>query len=616
MNPGNRMLLLLIDSDSARAAEVEGHLRHLGSAVHASRCDHVGALDPSAPAFDLCVIALDGAASLAAAGLSSLRDLGQSCPVLALGQPEFECSLGAILAHGFSDWVGTDDPLHLREAARRELKAARARSQSQQLRAALLDSERRIEVIMHNTRDAHAVVIDGVHASANNPYMRALQLDPERTTSTPYLDCIKDSEREAVRALLRAFSRGEVDEKSCAQTFVLPDGKHRSLETRYSAWVGDGERGVLVSLLRSVKRRDDALTRGQSPKPDATKTSTPAPPSRTHAVAQEAAAGSTALETPALTEVPAPPPRVRRPQPPVDQSIGGLAAELDQTQVPVTEQPEPAAPAAAPVHAAPATSEPPENTAAALRERLRQSIRQNTLQIDTQALRALRNSDGERHLRVELVPGELLKTLDDGEAVRRVAARIGLAGALDRWQLFVASRLSARGTRDRRAAATRLHISLCDTALHDETLPGWLKQLAGQFPQLRHTLWLPLPAARQAPDASVRFRDQLDAIGMRLCLTDAFQSAGDLTDLRTLKPHDVCLHTGVITAWAEGRFSSDNVQRLTTLLESQGIQTFGLDAQGKLDVEAATRLGFCLISQQGDGSTPPTKGTFATGTYT
>ncbi|MEM7376081.1 MAG: EAL domain-containing protein [Pseudomonadota bacterium] len=636
MKPGIRMHLLIVDTDTERAAEVEGQLRHLGSAVHATRIDHVGALPADAPVFDLCVIALDGGASLAAAGLPRLREQGQHGPVLALGQPEFDCALGAILAHGFADWVGTDDPLHLREAARRELDAASTRWQTQQLRDALIDSERRLEVIMHNTRDAHAVVIDGVHANANNPYLRTLQLDPAQATATPFLDCVVEAERADTRVLLRAFGRGEAKDTRRPQTFLLPGGQTRELETRYAAWVGDGERGVLISLIRPVRQRGDALTRGTPTAPEAADVPLPQTPLADDAATAEAEEASAAAAGAAdaraatadavgdsaranadvdtripvaearpaggaaaeLAGEPLTPSPVRPTRPRVPSSVGGLAAELDDTQLPVEAADSPATDARTATETATdrsADAEPTVATAGALRERLRQSIRQNTLVVRTASLIAIGGTRAEHHLHLSLMPGELLRPLADGDAVRRVAIRVGLAAALDRWQLFVASRLAARKAPRLGAARVRLHVTLCDSALQDETLGDWLKQLSGQYPALRHTLWLPLPAARRAPEDTARFRRTLEAVGMRLCLTDAFQNAGDLTDLRALRPHDVCLHSGVLTAWAAGRFSTDNVQRLTALLQSHEIQTLCAEPNAQLDEDAAARLGFCLI---------------------
>lgn len=587
MNSGPRIVLLLIDPDGERAASVEAHLRHLGVAVHMTRCDHPTALPSDAPRFDLCVQALDGLHSLAGAGLPVFREFGQDCPVLALGQPAFDCSLGAILAHGFADWVGTDDPLHLRESARRELATNRAQRQTAALREALLDSERRVEQIMHNTLDAHAVVMDGVHANANNPYLRLLGLDPEHATATPFLDCIDTPQQDAIKALLRQFARGDVTAHQQSVSFTLGNGNTRSVDTHFSAWIGDGERGVLVS-----------------PRPaHARATQAPAPTASRPVSAAEIDANS-----PNTQPLPTPPPRERAaeetapptiapatPPTPSVQSAGGLAAEVHVAAV---------APETTDSLASGLSSEPvtpaPNPTVSAMRKRLRQSIRQNLLTISLTPLVAL---DAEAtHFLARVEPGKLLDNVADDAALRRVANRVGLASALDRWLLFVASRHAVKGLDQHTSHApdadspATLHINLCEGALTDDSLPGWLQQLAGQYPQLRHTLWLPLSVARRSPEATRRLRDHLSDIGMRLCLSSAFQQAGDLPDLRALAPHDVCLHDGVLDAWEDGTFSSENVERLTALLRSQGIGTFCLYASDKLDPNTASRLGFCLIS--------------------
>lgn len=617
------MQLLLIDADSARAADVESHLRHLGAAVHATRCEHVGALEPDAPIFDLCVISIDGVASLAAAGLANLRELGQRAPVLALGQPDFDCSLGAILAHGYADWVGIEDPLHLREAARREIEAAQARLQTAALREALLDSERRLEVLMHSTSDAHAIVIDGVHASANNPYLRALQLDPDSVTRTPYLDCIESSEREAVRDVLRSYSRGERSYQIHTHRFRQLDAKPQPIEVRYAPWIGDGERGVLISLCTPAQagrdtpghvrpartsdgnaRRDytDRASRARLDPVDSERESEHQPGRdgpETH-IDEHSPTTQTESEQAAI------------------KAGGGLAAELDETQdmreQPLEESRGAQAPhidsqTAAVAHEADTVApRPSSDSETALRNQLRQSIRQNTLQLSMRPLRKVDDADEEEQVLVTLDPGTLLSSLEDGAAVRRVADRIGLSGALDRWQLFVASRKSAYGEDPHRLSRTRLHTAVCDAALNDDAFPGWLKQLAGQYPHLRHTLWLPLSAARRNSEATRRFRNALDAIGMRLCLTEAFHGAGDLTDLRDLKPHDVCLHSEVVAAWVAGHFSTENLQRLTSLLKTLDIQIICALAHSDLDDTNARRLGFCLVGQQDrdEAATSPT----------
>ncbi len=620
MTPGNRMLLLIVDTDSERAANIEAQLRHLGSAVHATQCDHLSALDAAAPRFDLCVLALDGAHSLASLGLPALRERGQDCPVLVLGQPAFDCPLGAILAHGFADWVGTDDPLHLRESARRELTTVRAKRQSAALRDALLDSERRVERIMHNTRDAHAVIIDGVHANANNPYLRLLDLDPEHATATPFLDCVADQDRDAVRDLIRRFSRGEATDERRTIAFRTSDGDAQSLHTHLSAWVGDGERGVLVSpqaveppkadtpSQQATKRKHEPIVTApvasapDTAAPDATAPDTAAPDTATQRVhAPDAAAPEPVTPesvTPAAIANPPAPPEPKEPaatqktEPVINKPhpVGGLAAELDDTNTgPVTDAQE--------------TRATSHLSLSEHRRRLRHAIRHNHLRVTLEPLTCV--EDSSTHLYIDTAADDSLPGIDSGTALRRLADRVSLAPALDRWQLFVASRqaaqqFAAKSTAGKRRPAAQatvtLHVPMTHRAMHDPALPDWLAQLAGQYPTIRHTLWLPLRSARTAQTETISLRAQLDDIGMRLCLYDAFQHAGDLPDLRALAPHDICMHAGVLEAWANGKFSDENVQRLVTLLRSQGTRSISSTRHVELSEEIATRLGFCIVS--------------------
>lgn len=249
MKTATRLLLLLIDSDSARAEQVAASLRLNGVAVHMDRYDSAGEIPAPCPRYDLCFISLEHRETLKDVGIQLLRDLKQDCPVLALGQPKMDTSLGSVLAHGFADWVDVDDLLHLREASKRESDRLASSRHTTLLRDALLDSERRAEQVMQDTREPHAVIIDGAHASTNRSYLKLLGLsNHEEAIATPFLDLIDDHDRDKAKALLRGYARSESTTRQARLSLKRPDGLILDTTLTLSPYVGDGERGLLLTV--------------------------------------------------------------------------------------------------------------------------------------------------------------------------------------------------------------------------------------------------------------------------------------------------------------------------------------------------------------------------------
>lgn len=239
----------MIDSDCARAEQVATSLRTNGTAVHMDRFDSMGQLPSPCSAYDLCLISLEHRETIKDIGIQQLRELRQDCPVLALGQPKCACSLGSVLAHGFADWVGMDDLLHLREVAKREGKRLSASRHTSLLRNALLDSERRAEQVMQDTREPHAVVIDGAHASTNRSYLKLLGLEShEQAVATPFLDLVDSTDREKAKELLRGYARPQSTTRQARLSLKRPDNLVLDTTLTLSPYVGDGERGLLLTV--------------------------------------------------------------------------------------------------------------------------------------------------------------------------------------------------------------------------------------------------------------------------------------------------------------------------------------------------------------------------------
>lgn len=249
MKTASRLLLLIIDSDSARAEQVTASLRLNGTAVHMDRYESLGQLEAPCPRYDLCFISLEHRETLRDVGINLLRDLRQDCPVLALGQPNCDTSLGSVLAHGFADWVDVDDLLHLREVARREGTRLASSRHTTLLRSALLDSERRAEQVMQDAREPHAVIIDGAHASTNRSYLKLLGLDNhQQAIATPFLDLVHDSDRDKAKALLRGYARAESSTRQARLSLKRLDDLVLDATLTLSPYIGDGERGLLLTV--------------------------------------------------------------------------------------------------------------------------------------------------------------------------------------------------------------------------------------------------------------------------------------------------------------------------------------------------------------------------------
>lgn len=213
------------------------------------RYDSLGQLEAPCPRYDLCLISLEHRETLKDVGIKLLRELRQDCPVLALGQPNCQCSLGSVLAHGFADWVDIDDLLHLREVARREGNRLSSARHTTLLRSALLDSERRAEQVMQDAREPHAVIIDGAHASTNRSYLKLLGMENhEQAIATPFLDLIDNGDRDKAKTLLRGYARAESSTRQARLSLKRLDDLVLDATVTLSPYIGDGERGLLLTV--------------------------------------------------------------------------------------------------------------------------------------------------------------------------------------------------------------------------------------------------------------------------------------------------------------------------------------------------------------------------------
>lgn len=249
LKTATRLLLLIIDSDSARAEQVATNLRLGGTAVHMDRYDSIGQVPTPCELYDLCFISLEHRETLKGVGIKQLRELDQDCPVLALGQPNCQCSLGNILAHGFSDWVGVDDLLHLREVAKREGERLASHRHTSLLRSALLNSENRAEQVMQDAREPHAIIVDGAHARTNRSYLKLLGMtNHDEAIRTPFLDLVDGSDCDKARVLLRGYAREKSTTRQVRLSLKRIDGLVLNATLTLSPYVTDDERGLLLTV--------------------------------------------------------------------------------------------------------------------------------------------------------------------------------------------------------------------------------------------------------------------------------------------------------------------------------------------------------------------------------
>ncbi len=179
--------------------------------------------------------------------LETLRGLNLDIPIILLIE---EYGLDAIIKGyglGASDVILDGEPDLLVPAALRELASLESRRALKIAKSQLAESEKRVQLLLKNSKDAIAYVHDGMHIYANESYMEMFEYDDlDDLLCVPVLDIVAPQFQADLKKLLKQRDSSDHQELVCQA--VDGEGELFDANMEFSAAIYDGEPCIQVVI--------------------------------------------------------------------------------------------------------------------------------------------------------------------------------------------------------------------------------------------------------------------------------------------------------------------------------------------------------------------------------
>lgn len=186
------------------------------------------------------------------AALSHLQRLGKPVPVLLLTDDFTATGFREALEAGARGAVPANDRDLLMMMVDRMVEDLRLRKELQHTELALHDAEKRLAVLMDQSHDAIAYVVDGMHIHANEAYVELFGYeDPDDLAGMPIMDMVSSADHEKLKKLLRSRAQDESRTQELECRGVTTDGEEFDAVFTFSPSSYDGEACTQIVIRRS-----------------------------------------------------------------------------------------------------------------------------------------------------------------------------------------------------------------------------------------------------------------------------------------------------------------------------------------------------------------------------
>lgn len=191
--------------------------------------------------------------------MSHLQRLGKALPVLVLGDELNADTLTQALSLGARALAPRGDRELVMLQIDQLLDYVRMRRERQQVELDLREAEKRLAVLMDQSRDAIAYVVDGMHIHANDAYLEAFgYTDVDDLAGMPIMDLVASADHEELKQLLRCRAKDESKTHEMDLTGVKTDGEEFSAQFTFSPSNYDGEACTQI-VIRAKSVDEEAL---------------------------------------------------------------------------------------------------------------------------------------------------------------------------------------------------------------------------------------------------------------------------------------------------------------------------------------------------------------------
>lgn len=174
--------------------------------------------------------------------MKHLQRLGKPVPVVVMVDQFDAGVLREVLEAGARAAAPADDRDLLMLLVDQQVDYLRQRKDLQQTELALHDAERRLSVLMSQSRDAIAYVVDGMHIHANETYLEMFGYpSSDELAGVPIMDMVSADDHEKLKKVLRSRAQDESQTQELECKGVTTEGKEFDAAFVFSPSTYDGE---------------------------------------------------------------------------------------------------------------------------------------------------------------------------------------------------------------------------------------------------------------------------------------------------------------------------------------------------------------------------------------
>jgi multidomain signaling protein FimX len=250
LSPRSVLPVLVVAPSQNDAETLNSTLRNAGHAVRpiwvASIDDAEKSLKQQKPDLILCSTSVPAAPF---ADVVRLRDMTlPNVPIIAIGKSLKPIIVAEIVNTGARDLVSMDEMEHLQAVVSRELEVLHLARDFEQASIKLHEYEKRINLVVKESKDALTYVHDGIVLSANPAFLELFgQKESSDIEGTPVLELFESESQGPLKEALKVAGKGQVLEPLTVKGRHT-GGKAFSTTLEFAQVEVDGEHAIAISI--------------------------------------------------------------------------------------------------------------------------------------------------------------------------------------------------------------------------------------------------------------------------------------------------------------------------------------------------------------------------------
>ena len=236
--------LLIIDEGLHKAEQITSSLRATGMQVRAEFAedseDMCAMLESKA--LDLVLFSLDVEDFSLKQAQHLISECGRHVALIAMSNDLTAEIMVQAIGEGAQDVVSSANLDHLIQVIKREAFNLSMWRKAKRMEFELMESEKRCQSLLANSKDAVAYVHEGMHIYANEVYMELFgNTDFDELEGIPIIDMVHSSQQNEIKAYLRALSQNENENNQLDLKLMHESGETIEATLEFSRASFDGE---------------------------------------------------------------------------------------------------------------------------------------------------------------------------------------------------------------------------------------------------------------------------------------------------------------------------------------------------------------------------------------